>query len=117
MNSGTWGFLILLPVFAVSAGGLGRALLSTSSSPLLRHISEWAEGLLTPFPTRQLQEQIPGPCPALPAFVGLSPNLVFVRCHWRLLAFPSPAAYAQCSMNHNHFTPLGRVIEIGWWTS
>lgn len=48
MNSGTWSFLIVLLVFAPLTGSLGSALLSTSTSPLLRHIHEWAEGLLTP---------------------------------------------------------------------
>lgn len=66
MNSGTWGFLVLLLGFAVSNGGLGSALLSTSTSPLLRHIAERAEGLLTPL-SYTAASGAESPAPALPS--------------------------------------------------
>ena len=83
-------------------------------SPLLWLISEWTEDLLPfPFPHGSSRSRGPGPCTSLLAHLGLSPDLLFVLCHWRLFAFP--AANGQFSVNHNCFTPLGRIIKIGWW--
>lgn len=113
MNSGTQGSRTALPVSSLSQPTL-VVQYPFFHSPLLWLISEWTEDLLPfPFPYGSSRSRGPGPCRSLLAHVGLSPDLLFVLCHWRLFAFP--AANGQFSVNHNCFTPLGRIIKIVWW--
>lgn len=113
MSSGTLGSrtVLLVPVLPTVCSGSSVYLLPL---PFFSdHMREGCRSCDHSFPQGQPQEWGPAP-PTAPGTPGPVSCPGVYAVHRGLFAFPSPAADGQFSMNHNRFTPLGRIIKIGW---